>query len=96
MRDFQLSQSIITRGPRTKPSLSVSGEEITVSHTWDEKGDYIIRCKAKDIHDAESDWGSLQVEMPMKKGLFAQLFSSFIEWHSTQFSIFEEISFLVR
>jgi hypothetical protein len=41
-----------------------SGEEITVSHTWDEKGEYVIKAKAKDILEAGSDWGTLEVEMP--------------------------------
>jgi outer membrane protein assembly factor BamB len=44
-----------------------SGEIITVSHTWDEKGTYTIRAKAKDIFDAESDWGYLEVTMPRNK-----------------------------
>jgi len=42
-----------------------SGQEITVSHTWDEEDTYTIRAKAKDIFDAESDWGTLQVTMPI-------------------------------
>jgi len=33
-----------------------SGEKVTVSHTWNEKGSYTIRVKAKDIYDTESDW----------------------------------------
>jgi hypothetical protein len=41
-----------------------SGEEVTVSHTWSVKGTYIIKVKARDIYDAESDWGTLQVKMP--------------------------------
>ncbi|MBN1860548.1 MAG: VCBS repeat-containing protein [Candidatus Thermoplasmatota archaeon] len=41
-----------------------SGEEITQSHTWSKKGTYLIRCKAKDVHEAESDWATLQVTMP--------------------------------
>jgi len=41
-----------------------SGEEITLSHSWSEKGTYIIRCKAKDPYNAESDWGTLSVTMP--------------------------------
>jgi len=42
-----------------------SGEEVIVSHTWSETGTYTIRAKAKDIYDAESDWGYLEVEMPV-------------------------------
>ncbi len=46
-----------------------SGAEITKSHTWVEKNTYIIRCKAKDIHNQESDWATLEVTMPKNKAL---------------------------
>jgi hypothetical protein len=36
-----------------------SGEEVTISHTWDKKGTFIIEAKAKDIYDAESDGSEL-------------------------------------
>jgi nitroreductase len=42
----------------------ISGETVTMNHTWSEKGTYIIRAKAKDEHGAESDWATLQVKMP--------------------------------
>ena len=42
-----------------------SGQGITVSHTWDEEDTYTIRAKAKDIFDQESDWGTLEVSMPV-------------------------------
>jgi outer membrane protein assembly factor BamB len=41
-----------------------SGEEQTVSHTWDEKGTYTIQVKARDNYSAESDWETLTVTMP--------------------------------
>lgn len=37
---------------------------ITRDHTWDEKGTYTIKARAKDIHGATGDWGSLEVSMP--------------------------------
>ncbi len=43
---------------------NASGEEVIVAHTWDEKGDYIIKVKAKDVYDAESEWTTLEVSMP--------------------------------
>jgi len=42
-----------------------SGTEITLSHTWEEQGTYLIQAKAKDIHEAEGPWGELEVEMPL-------------------------------
>jgi hypothetical protein len=41
-----------------------SGEEITQPHMWSKKGTYTVRCQAKDIFGAESDWATLQVKMP--------------------------------
>jgi hypothetical protein len=58
-----------------------SGEEVTVPHTWDEKGAYIIKAKAKDIHDAESDWGSLSVTMPKAKAVNSPILYRFLENH---------------
>ncbi|MCX6667347.1 MAG: PQQ-binding-like beta-propeller repeat protein [Euryarchaeota archaeon] len=41
-----------------------SGQEITVSHTYSGQGTFTISAMAKDIYDAESDWGTLEVTMP--------------------------------
>ena len=41
-----------------------SGEGVTLEYTWDQKGTYTISAKAKDIYEAESDWGTLEVSMP--------------------------------
>jgi parallel beta-helix repeat protein len=37
---------------------------ITRTHTWEEKGTYIIQARAKDIYNANGPWGSLSVTMP--------------------------------
>jgi hypothetical protein len=42
-----------------------SGEEINVSHSWNKRGTFTIKAKAKDYADFESDWGTLQVHMPL-------------------------------
>ncbi len=42
----------------------VSGEEVRLTNSWDTKGSYTIQIKARDIHNAESDWGELEVSMP--------------------------------
>jgi len=41
-----------------------SGEKITVSHTWDEKGNYTIRARAKDTDNLLGPWATLEVTMP--------------------------------
>ena len=63
-----------------------SGEEVTVAHTWEEKGSYTIKAKAKDVHDAESDWGVLKVSMPKtyEKPLCA-LLEKIFEWIEQRF-----------
>jgi len=55
-----------------------SGDEITLSHTWNEKDTYIIRCKAKDIYDQESDWATLEVSMPKDKPSYFNF--NLLEW----------------
>jgi hypothetical protein len=35
-----------------------SGSEQSTSHSWDEKGEYDIKVKAKDVNGAESDWSN--------------------------------------
>jgi hypothetical protein len=41
-----------------------SGVVTPVTHTWDEKGNYTIRAKAKDSFGAESGWATCSVTMP--------------------------------
>ncbi len=41
-----------------------SGVQVSAMHNWTEKGTYTVRVKAKDIHEAESDWGVLSVKIP--------------------------------
>lgn len=42
-----------------------SGESLAISHVWEKTGTYLIRVKAKDIHDIESGWSDpLPVSMP--------------------------------
>jgi hypothetical protein len=45
-----------------------SGEICTINHTWDEKGEYEIKVKAKDSHNVESEWSDpLPISMPYVK-----------------------------
>ncbi len=38
-----------------------SGEQISVEHKWDERGDYQVRVKCKDTHGKQSDWSAPSV-----------------------------------
>jgi len=54
-----------------------SGEECQASHSWDQRDEYNIRVKARDIHGGESNWSDpLSVSMPKNKifSIFLQLF----------------------
>jgi hypothetical protein len=62
----------------------VSGTLIHITHSWTAAGDYTIRVKAKDTFDAESDWGTLQITMPLDEnlgGYSQQLFSKVLLPH---------------
>ncbi len=68
-----------------------SGEEVTISHSWDEQKTYTIRAKAKDSHDAESDWGTLEVTMPKNKQSTNSLFLQFLQNLIQRFPLLERI-----
>jgi CubicO group peptidase (beta-lactamase class C family) len=51
-----------------------SGGAFTLSHTWDDKGDYVIKAKLIDDYGAESDWATFDVNIPRTKTLFNHLF----------------------
>jgi len=40
-----------------------SGEETIVSHTWLNKGSYILKARTKDLYDEKSDWSQIEVTM---------------------------------
>jgi outer membrane protein assembly factor BamB len=56
-----------------------SGEIILMSHSWSSRGTYTIKCKAKDIYDAESPWGELVVTMYRNKDTSNSLLLRFLE-----------------
>ncbi len=57
----------------------MSGEKAKIFHTWAEQGTYIIKAKAKDISDYESEWGTLKVTMPKNQQIWNMWFSQFLE-----------------
>jgi len=42
-----------------------SGSVMNANHSWSNKGSFTIKVKAKDTSGLESDWGTLQVTMPL-------------------------------
>ena len=68
-----------------------SGEEFVVSHTWDDQGEFTIRAKAKDIFDEESEWGTLEVTMPVNQPHQSPFFHWFLERFPNAFPILRNL-----
>jgi hypothetical protein len=68
-----------------------SGHEITVSHTWDEEDIYTIRAKAKDIFEAESEWGTLEITMPISQLQVYPNITRFLQNHPNMCSILRHL-----
>ena len=66
-----------------------SGEEITLSYTWSEKGTYTIKARAKDTDNLWGLWGTLQVTMPRSRVATNTLFLRFFE----RFPLLEKLFF---
>jgi len=56
-----------------------SGDDITLSHSWNTIRTYTISAKTMDEHDLESDWSTLQVTMPKQKSS-SFLYELLFEW----------------
>ena len=56
-----------------------SGDEISLKHTWYEKGNYTIKAKAKDFLGYESDWSEFTVTMPRDKAISTSTLLRFLE-----------------
>jgi len=70
-----------------------SGSVISLTHAWDEKGTYIVKAKAKDTMNKESNWTTLQVTMPLS---FERIHFRFFEWLLERFpNAFPLLRFLV-
>jgi len=56
-----------------------SGKSFEVKHTWENKANYNIKAKAKDISGRESKWAILQFSMPKNKQLLNVPFTEFLK-----------------
>ena len=65
-----------------------SGDTAEASHTWENRGDYSIKVKAKDINDFESEWSDpLPISMPRNKPYTNPLFLRIREWLTERFPL---------
>jgi len=58
---------------------------VEVCHTYDEQGTYIIRAKAKDPYEAESDWAYLEVEMPVNQQILKTILQRLLSFRQNIF-----------
>jgi len=57
-----------------------SGEEISITHIWDNRGDYSIKVKAKDQEGLESPWSDpLTISMPRNNQYVKEYLINIIE-----------------
>ena len=67
--------------------LFPSGTEAYASHTWAEKGSYLIKAKAVDPYNAESDWGQLSFNVPRNRAFSNSYTQSFLRQLQNNFQI---------
>ena len=68
-----------------------SGEEVVMSHTWDKRGTYTLRAKAKDALDEESSWGTLEVSMPVNQPVQFPIIQWFLERFPNTFPVLRNL-----
>ena len=65
-----------------------SGEEVTITHTYQEYGIYEILVAAMDTNNLPGPWGTLPVAMPKNRAINTRLFN-FQEYHPILFQILQ-------
>jgi len=68
-----------------------SGEEVIISYTWDEKGTYTIKARAKDTDNLWGPWGELEVTMPVNQPVQYPLIQWLLERFPNTFPIFRSL-----
>jgi len=46
-----------------------SGETISLKHTWENKGTYTLKIKAKDANGMEGNWAQVEIYIPQNKAI---------------------------
>jgi outer membrane protein assembly factor BamB len=69
-----------------------SGETLTVTHSWQNKGTYLIQARAKDTDNLWGPWGTLSVTMPCSyEQPFLSFFDRFLERFPYAFPVVRHI-----
>ena len=69
-----------------------SGEEVTLSHTWTEKGTYIIKSKSRDIYGSESEEATFEISIPRNKMVSNPLIKIILE----KFLLLERLLYFIK
>jgi hypothetical protein len=68
---------------------------ISVSHTYNSKGNYILRAKAKDGYDAESDWSTFEITIPRNKAINRPILN-FLQSHPSMFPLLQKLLLIIK
>ncbi|UCF49951.1 MAG: hypothetical protein JSU91_00280 [Thermoplasmatales archaeon] len=79
-------------GKITETKHFLSGKVVTLNHTWNEEGTYLIKAKAIDEYDLESNWSEFEVIIPRNRAIFNTLLQLLLE----HFPILERILLLIK
>ena len=73
-------------GKISETEMFWSGKVVTLNHTWNEKGVYLIKGKAIDEYGLESNWSEFEFTIPRYRATFNNLF----QWFFKHFHILEQ------
>ena len=68
-----------------------SGEKCIIDHSWSAAGSFTIKVKAKDIYDAESDWGTFPIIIPRNSATY----NSLLKWIIDRFQLIGRFLLLI-
>ena len=69
-----------------------SGEEVILSHTWDDQDTYTIRTRSKDTDNLWGPWGELEVSMPVNQQTYSfPLLQRLLERFPNAFQILKQL-----
>jgi len=71
-----------------------NGVTAVEDHIWYQQDEYVIKVKAKDEKDAESDWGSFNITIPRSKqtgGPLSKILESYLSFFPNLKTFFEKL-----
>jgi len=66
-------------GKITEKKWYLSGKVVTLNHTWDESGNYLIKGKAIDEYNAESNFSEFNLIIPRNRATYYSFFNLLLE-----------------